>query len=153
MLLDVTGLRIEAQGRSGQGRAPLLADLSFDIKPGEFVALVGESGSGKTMAARAILDLLAPGVARTAGSIKLEGRELTGLSQRKMRDVRGGIVGMVFQEPMVSLNPALTIRTQLAEGLKLHTKLERQRDPRALRGDAAPGADRRSGKMPGILSA
>jgi peptide/nickel transport system ATP-binding protein len=122
-LLVVNGLRVEALGREAATRPPLLEGLSFDIKPGEFVALVGESGSGKTMAARAILDLLPPGVARVTGSITLEGRELTALSPGKLRRIRGGVVGMVFQEPMVSLNPALTIRKQLAEGLKLHTSL------------------------------
>jgi peptide/nickel transport system ATP-binding protein len=122
-LLAISNLRIEVANRDGNPRLPLVEDLSFSIKPGEFVALVGESGSGKTMAARSILDLLPPGVARTNGSIKLEERELTELPPRKLRDIRGGMVGMVFQEPMVSLNPALTIRRQLEEGLKLHTKL------------------------------
>ena len=101
----------------------LLQPLSFDIKPGEFVAVVGESGSGKTMAARAILDLLPPGVRRAGGSIHLRDRDLTALSPAALRKVRGGEIGMVFQEPMTSLNPALTIGTQLAEGLKLHRGL------------------------------
>jgi peptide/nickel transport system ATP-binding protein len=75
------------------------------------------------MAARSILDLLPPGVRRMSGSIALEGRDLTSLTTREMRAVRGGEIGMVFQEPMVSLNPALKIGQQLAEGLKLHRKL------------------------------
>src|SRR5258708_27105920 len=111
-LLEVSNLRIRAVGREAGGRPPLLEGLSFHIAPGEFVALVGESGSGKTMAARSILDLLPPGVTRAAGSIRLEGRELTALPQKKLRAIRGCDVGMVFQEPMVSLNPALTIRRQ-----------------------------------------
>jgi len=122
-LLAVSNLRIEAMTHDGSQRPPLVENLSFSIRPGEFVALVGESGSGKTMAARSILDLLPPGVGRTSGSIRLEGRELTKLPPRKLRDIRGSVVGMVFQEPMVSLNPALSIRRQLAEGLRLHTKL------------------------------
>jgi peptide/nickel transport system ATP-binding protein len=122
-LLTVKDLRIEATGRAADGRPPLLEGLSFDIAPGEFVAIVGESGSGKTMAARSILDLLPPGVRRMSGSIALEGRDLTSLTTREMRAVRGGEIGMVFQEPMVSLNPALKIGQQLAEGLKLHRKL------------------------------
>jgi peptide/nickel transport system ATP-binding protein len=120
-LLSVHNLRIEATA-PGE-RPPLLADLSFDIAPGEFVAVVGESGSGKTMAARSILGLLPPGVRRTGGRIMLQGRDLTGLGAEDLRKVRGRQVGMVFQEPMVSLNPALTIGRQLAEGLKLHESL------------------------------
>ena len=122
-LLQVEGLRIETTPRRGAPRV-LLEDLSFDVAPGEFVAIVGESGSGKTMAARAILDLLAPGVRRTGGRILLEGRDLATLAPAAMRKVRGGEVGMVFQEPMVSLNPALTIGRQLAEGLELHRGLD-----------------------------
>jgi peptide/nickel transport system ATP-binding protein len=121
-LLAVRNLRIEANAADGAAR-PLLVDLSFDIAPGEFVAIVGESGSGKTMAARSILGLLPPGVRRASGSIELDGQELTGLSPEGLRRIRGRHVGMVFQEPMVSLNPALTIGRQLAEGLKLHEKL------------------------------
>ena len=120
-LLSVRDLRIEAL--HAEGRPPLLAALSFDVDPGEFVAIVGESGSGKTMAARSILGLLPPGVRRTGGTVALAGRELTGLSQAELRSVRGREAGMVFQEPMVSLNPALTVGAQLAEGLKLHEGL------------------------------
>jgi peptide/nickel transport system ATP-binding protein len=119
-LLLVRNLRVEANDAA---KAPLLADLSFDVQPGEFVAIVGESGSGKTMAARSILGLLPPGVRCTGGAIELEGRDLTKLAPEDLRHVRGRHVGMVFQEPMVSLNPALTIGRQLAEGLKLHEGL------------------------------
>ena len=121
-LLRVAGLRIDTTPRRATPRT-LLQGLSFDVDAGEFLAIVGESGSGKTMAARAILDLLPPGVRRAAGSIALSGRELTSLTPRELRAVRGAEVGMVFQEPMASLNPALTIGLQLSEGLKLHRKL------------------------------
>src|SRR4051812_38023012 len=116
-LLEIDKLRIEAMGAEAAARPPLLEGLSFTLAPGEFRAIVGESGSGKTMAARAILDLLPAGVRRVAGSIRLNGRDITTLSAAEMRNVRGSEVGMVFQEPMVSLNPALTIGKQLAEGL------------------------------------
>jgi peptide/nickel transport system ATP-binding protein len=122
-LLRFTGVRIEAVGRARAGSAPLLEDLSFDVAPGEFVAVVGESGSGKTLAARSILNLLPEGVRRVGGRIELEGRDLTQLSGPEMRKVRGAQIGMVFQEPMVSLNPAMTIGRQLAEGLQLHRQL------------------------------
>jgi peptide/nickel transport system ATP-binding protein len=121
-LLRVAGLRIDTAPRHGTPRT-LLQGLSFDVAAGEFLAIVGESGSGKTMAARAVLDLLPPGVRRAAGSIALHGRELTSLTPRELRAVRGAEVGMVFQEPMASLNPALTIGLQLSEGLRLHRKL------------------------------
>ena len=85
-LLAIKGLRIEAEQ---PGRPPLLEGLSFAVEPGERLAIVGESGSGKTMATRAIPGLLAPGVRRTAGSIRFEGRELTGLSPGDLRSVRG----------------------------------------------------------------
>jgi peptide/nickel transport system ATP-binding protein len=118
-LLEVGDLRLES-ARRGEAARALLEGLSFAVGEGEFVALVGESGSGKTLAARAILDLLPPGVRRSRGSIRLAGTELTGLDARALRRVRGAEVGMVFQEPMVSLNPALTVGRQLAEGLELH---------------------------------
>jgi peptide/nickel transport system ATP-binding protein len=121
-LLSVENLRIETTARGGAGR-PLLADLTFDVQPSEFVAIVGESGSGKTLAARSILGLLPPGVRRAGGRIRLEGRNLTDLGPDALRAIRGRDVGMVFQEPMVSLNPALTIGRQLAEGLELHERL------------------------------
>ena len=118
-LLEIRDLRIESARRITPVRT-LLEGLSFNIARGEFLALVGESGSGKTLAARAILDLLPPGVRRAGGAILLAGRDLTRLGERALRKVRGAQVGMVFQEPMVSLNPALTVGRQLAEGLELH---------------------------------
>jgi peptide/nickel transport system ATP-binding protein len=120
--LEVDRLRIAAAPRHGEPRI-LLENLSFDVVPKEFLAIVGESGSGKTLASRAIMGLLPPGVVRVCGSIQLEGRELTKLTPRELRKVRGAQIGMVFQEPMVSLNPAIRIGRQLAEGLKLHRKV------------------------------
>ncbi|MGH8303754.1 MAG: ATP-binding cassette domain-containing protein, partial [Steroidobacteraceae bacterium] len=118
-LLEIADLRIES-ARRGEPARVLLEGLSFEVRSGGFVALVGESGSGKTLAARAILDLLPTGVRRAGGSIRLAGRMLTDLPPRALRKVRGAEAGMVFQEPMVSLNPALTVGRQLAEGLRLH---------------------------------
>ncbi len=118
-LLVVEGLRLTAR-RSG---LTLLDDLSFCIARGEFLAVVGESGSGKTMAARAILRLLPQGVRQVAGRIRLDGEELATASPRRLRALRGAAIGMVFQEPTVSLNPALTVGAQMAEGLRLHQRL------------------------------
>jgi peptide/nickel transport system ATP-binding protein len=118
-LLSVEDLRVEAHG----GRAPILDGVSFHIDPAEFVAVVGESGSGKTMAARAILQLLPPGLRQTGGRIVFDGQALGALAPTQMRALRGPGIGLVFQEPMTSLNPALSIGSQLAEGLKLHRGL------------------------------
>jgi peptide/nickel transport system ATP-binding protein len=119
-LLSMKDLRIEADKPGGLA---LLEGLSFDLAAGERLAIVGESGSGKTMATRAIPGLLGPGVHRAGGTIRFDGRELTTLPERDLRAIRGAGIGMVFQEPMTSLNPALAIGRQLAEGLRLHRKL------------------------------
>jgi peptide/nickel transport system ATP-binding protein len=116
-LLSVEGLCLRA------GPLAIVDDLSFRVAAGEFLAVVGESGSGKTMAARSVIGLLPPGVRRAAGRIVLEGRDLATLDEAGMRALRGPGIGMVFQEPMVSLNPAMTIGAQMAEGLALHRRL------------------------------
>jgi peptide/nickel transport system ATP-binding protein len=116
-LLSVEGLTLES------GAGPIVSAASFDVRPGEIVGIVGESGSGKTMAVRSIIGLLPQAIRRTNGRILFEDRDLTALSQREMRQVRGSRIGMVFQEPMTSLNPALTIGRQLDEGLAWQTKL------------------------------
>jgi len=116
-------LRVDALRLHGPRGAPILNGISFDVAAGEVLALVGESGSGKTMAARAVLRLLPPGVQRAGGQVLVEGRDVATLSDPEMRALRGCTVGMVFQEPMVSLNPAMTIGAQLLEGLRLHEKI------------------------------
>ncbi len=113
-LLRIDGLRIAA------GAHVLLDDFSLQVDAGECVAIVGESGSGKTMATRAILGLLPPEVARVSGDIDFMGRSLVDLPDADMRRIRGGAIGMVFQEPMTSLNPSMTIGKQIEEALKLH---------------------------------
>ena len=117
-LLSVRDLSVAF--RHGE-RELLAADrVSFDIKPGETVALVGESGSGKSVTALSILKLL-PGSARhPSGSIRFKGRELMNLAEREIRHVRGNDVTIVFQEPMTSLNPLHTVERQIAEVLELH---------------------------------
>src|ERR1700730_3923120 len=118
-LLTVDNLRVEAARTGDKDRD----DISLDIARGEFLAVVGESGSGKTMVARAVLGLLPPGLRRTGGRIALDGEDLATLSPKRLRALRGPVVGMVFQEPMVSLNPAIAVGAQMAEGLGLHTRL------------------------------
>ena len=117
-LLSIRGLRIAAT----DGKI-LLDDFNLDLAAGERMAIVGESGSGKTMAARAVLGLLAPGVRCMSGAIVFEGQDLVCGSQDDLRRIRGVGAGMVFQEPMTSLNPAIRIGRQLDEALALHTNL------------------------------
>ncbi len=118
---------IEAKNLSvsiGRGGGRIVDGLDFAIEPGGVLALVGESGSGKTMAARAILNLLPqPLEIVSESSIRLRGTELVGASPGQLRSVRGARIGMVFQEPMVSLNPSMPIGRQMAEGLRLHRSL------------------------------
>jgi len=121
MLLEVNNLSI----RAGQKGALAVDDLSFSLEQGEVLALVGESGSGKTMAARAMMRLLPDPMCITAGEILFEQRALDKVSVSELRRIRGNRIGMVFQEPMVSLNPAITIGQQMAEGLRLHTRLSK----------------------------
>ena len=119
-LLSVQGLTLQAPAQG----LTLLDDLSFELGAGECLAVVGESGSGKTLAARALMGLLPPGVVRGGGRIVLQGEDLSVASEAALRQLRGATMGMVFQEPMVSLNPAQRIGVQMEEGLKLHTPLD-----------------------------
>jgi peptide/nickel transport system ATP-binding protein len=120
-LLAVDNLRIESR----QTRTAVVTDVSFRIERGEFLAVVGESGSGKTVAARAVLALLPAGLRRVGGRIAFEGQDLARASPPQLRALRGPGIGMVFQEPMVSLNPAISVGAQMAEGLALHLRLAR----------------------------
>ena len=99
--------------------------VSFYMAAGEVLALVGESGSGKTMIARAIMNLLPPG-AVLSGDIRMNGQSLSALTPKEMRRIRGAQIGMIFQEPMVSLNPAINIGDQMAEAMRLHTDFDRK---------------------------
>ena len=118
-LLTVENLVI----RTGRG-APAVDGVSFAVRRGEILAVVGESGSGKTVTARAVIGLLPSGLALSSGVIRFEGEDLALARPERLRRLRGPVIGMVFQEPMVSLNPALSIGAQLAEGLALHEKLQ-----------------------------
>ncbi len=106
----------------GHGGREIVSGVSFEVAPGEMVGIVGESGSGKTQAARAIMGLTPSPLVVAGGSIKFEGVEVTQASPAALRKLRGARIGMVFQEPMTSLNPSMPIGRQLDEGLKLHRK-------------------------------
>jgi len=115
-LLRVEGLRLAV----ARTELEVVKNVSFSVAPGEIVGIVGESGSGKTLAARSIMALEPPAIRRTAGSIRFEGKDLARLSPGELRRLRGARIGMVFQEPMTSLNPSMLIGRQLDEGLALH---------------------------------
>lgn len=121
--LSVRNLSIAFGAGSGAFRA--VQDVSFDLARGEILALVGESGSGKSLTSLSIMRLL-PAVARMDGRIEIEGQNIAALPRRQMEDVRGAKIGMIFQEPMTSLNPVLTIARQMAEGLVRHEGISRQ---------------------------
>ncbi len=100
--------------------------LSFEVAPGETVAIVGESGCGKSVTAMSILRLVPEPPGRIRGRILFEGRDLLALPEREMRRLRGNRIGMIFQEPMTSLNPVLTVGHQIGEMLRLHQGLGRR---------------------------
>jgi oligopeptide/dipeptide ABC transporter ATP-binding protein len=122
-LLEVRELRTTFQTAAGLVRA--VDGVSWSIEPGETVALVGESGCGKSVSALSIMQLVAPPSGRIeSGQIFYKGRDLLKLTEEEMRHVRGREIAMVFQEPMTSLNPVLSIGRQLTEGLEIHMQLK-----------------------------
>jgi oligopeptide/dipeptide ABC transporter ATP-binding protein len=118
-LLDVRGLKTEF--RTGAGLVRAVDGVSYTVDQGETVAVVGESGSGKSVGALSILRLIPDPPGRVvAGEVLFDGRDLLALSEAEMRLIRGRDIGMVFQEPMTSLNPVLTIGRQITEVLEQH---------------------------------
>ncbi|MBC7726209.1 MAG: ABC transporter ATP-binding protein, partial [Microbacteriaceae bacterium] len=123
-VLEVRGLTTEFSVPGGVARA--VDDMSFSIAPGETLCIVGESGSGKSVTALSIMQLLntPPGAIR-GGQVLMDGRGLLALAQAQMNEVRGNQLSMIFQEPMTSLNPVLTIGYQIAEVVRPHQGLNR----------------------------
>jgi oligopeptide/dipeptide ABC transporter ATP-binding protein len=122
-LLEVSGLKVELPTESGTVHA--VNDIHFDLRPGEVLGLVGESGCGKSMTALSLMRLIPEG-GRVTGSISFGGRDLLSLSQSAMRSIRGRDMAMVFQDPMSSLNPVMTVGQQLAEPLIHHLDMSRE---------------------------
>jgi len=123
-LLEVDNLQTHFRTPDGVNRA--VDGISFAVEAGETVAIVGESGCGKSVTANSILRLVPQPPGRIGGAIRFQGRDLLKLSERAMREVRGNDISMIFQEPMTSLNPVLTIGRQIAEPLRLHQGLSRE---------------------------
>ncbi len=123
-VLTVQALTVSV--RTEAGLRPLVQDLSFTLRRGETLAIAGESGSGKSITSLAIMGLLPPPAVRvTAGRISLGATDLTALPESALRRVRGDRVAMIFQEPMTSLNPVLTVGMQLAEAIRAHQDVSR----------------------------
>jgi peptide/nickel transport system ATP-binding protein len=122
-LLEVENLQTHFRTPDGVNRA--VDGISFQVNQGETLAVVGESGCGKSVTAMSILRLVPEPPAKIAGAIRFQGKELLALSEREMRGIRGNDISMIFQEPMTSLNPVLTVGRQLGETLRLHEHLDR----------------------------
>jgi peptide/nickel transport system ATP-binding protein len=119
-VLSVRDLEVSFGTR--RGRAPVVTGVDLDVAAGETLAIVGESGSGKSVSMLAVLGLLPPS-AQVRGSVRVRGEEVLGAGPERIRELRGREVGMVFQDPMTSLNPVLTIGRQLTEGLEERLEL------------------------------
>ena len=118
-ILSIQDLRVSF--RSGSSSAAAVEGVSYDVFAGETLGVVGESGCGKSVTALSILRLIpSPPGQIDSGTIEFDGRDLLGLKDRALYQVRGGEIGMIFQEPMTSLNPVLSIGLQLTEALVFH---------------------------------
>ena len=123
-LLKVSGLRTEFATRDGV--LPAVADVSFEIARGEVLGLVGESGSGKSVTGFSILGLIDPPGRIAAGSLQFDGLELVGATPESLRRLRGKRIAMIFQDPMMTLNPVLSIETQMVETVLAHDDTTRE---------------------------
>lgn len=150
-LLSVRGLRVFFYTEEGVVKA--VEGIDFDIRPGETLGLIGESGSGKTVSALSVVKLLPiPPAQIIDGQVMFEGEDLLTISDDEMRMVRGGKIAMIFQDPMTSLNPLLSVADQIAENLKVHQKMTHAE---AIKGAVQmmkevgiPDAEKRSGEYP-----
>lgn len=153
-LLEVKNLQTHFPTRAGLVRA--VNDVSFYLDRGELLGLVGESGCGKSITALSIMRLISPPGKIVGGEILFDGRNLLKLSEAEMRAMRGDDIGMIFQDPMTSLNPVYTVGEQIAEALRLHRKLSRKaaRDGAvaAMKEVAIPDPSRRVDDYPHQLS-
>ncbi len=152
--LQVNNLEVTFGLRNGAVKA--LRDISFSLERGERIGIVGESGAGKSVAAFAVINLLSRPGYISGGEVLFEGQDLAKLSPRQMRSIRGNRIAMIFQDPMMTLNPVLTISQQMVECLQAHRKISR-RDARAiavekLRQVQIPSPEKRLDQYPHELS-
>ena len=120
-LLEIVGLDVSFPSQHGTTYA--VRDVSINLKPGEVLGVVGESGAGKSTIGNAVINLLEPPGKITNGKVLFQGENISGLDDKEMRDIRGQKIGMIFQDPLTSLNPLMTIGTQLLETITKTTKL------------------------------
>lgn len=118
--------KIKTVFKTEKGDVTSVEEVSFDLKEGETLCIVGESGCGKSVTSLSIMRLLSKNGRVADGSILYGGRDLTKLSEAEMRRIRGNEISMIFQEPMTSLNPVLTIGDQMTEGIRLHMKYDKK---------------------------
>ncbi|MDO8903104.1 MAG: ABC transporter ATP-binding protein [Hydrogenophaga sp.] len=154
-MLEVSGLRTVFSGDDGE--VAVLEDVGFAVSAGQTLAIVGESGCGKSVTSLSVMGLLPKPYGKiAAGSIRFEGRELVGMSERELQDLRGNGMAMIFQEPMTSLNPAFTVGDQIMEGLVRHRGLSaaqaRERAVELLRKVRIPAPEQRLNEYPHKLS-
>ncbi len=154
-VLDVGGLCVEFGPPDAAVR--VVDDVSFQVAAGEIVGVVGESGSGKTVTALAVMGLAEDAGARvTAGAVRLDGVDLLALGERDLRRLRGRDIAMIFQDPMTSLNPVMTVGAQIAEAVRLHEPVARaaarRRAIEMLELAAVPEPARRARQYPHELS-
>jgi peptide/nickel transport system ATP-binding protein len=153
-LLEVDNLRTHFHTLNGVVRS--VDGVSYTVRAGRTLGVVGESGCGKSVTALSILRLVPTPPGRHMGSVRLRGTDLTQLSEREMRQIRGNRISMIFQEPMTSLNPVLTVGRQIAETVQLHQKASRaealQRAVEMLRVVQIPEPERRVNEYPHQLS-
>ena len=153
-LLEVDNLRTHFDTLTGPARS--VDGVSYTVRAGQTLGVVGESGCGKSVTALSIMRLLATPPARISGSVRLRGIDLLKLTEREMRQIRGNRISMIFQEPMTSLNPVLTIGRQIAETVQVHQKANRSealaRAVEMLRVVQIPEPERRVHEYPHQLS-
>jgi peptide/nickel transport system ATP-binding protein len=153
-LLEVDNLTVQFRGEGGWFTA--VDDVSFDLAQGETLGIVGESGSGKSVTALSILGLHTASTTRTSGRIQYSGKDMPAMKPRELRAIRGREIAMIFQDPMSSLNPVLTIADQIGETLRIHQQLDaaasRRRAIELLELVRIPDARRRIDEYPHRLS-
>ncbi|HVL89019.1 MAG TPA: ABC transporter ATP-binding protein [Actinomycetota bacterium] len=150
-LLEVRDLHVTFK-RRGRPAVAAVDGVSFDVEPGSMTGIVGESGCGKSVTSLAIMGLLPSRGVEASGSVRLDGIELIGLSDEDMRGIRGRRIAMIFQDPMTSLNPVLTIGRQISEAIRRHFGTDdeeaRRRAAEILDAVGIPGARKRLGDFP-----